>query len=463
MSNPHAAAAEGAPMKTPAYAWPCLIVALFCAVVIVFTWQWLPGVTFPVFQGWAAANNPTYDSALMPNVMGLVPIAAMIMVFPTSYIVRRWGAKVGTIVGMSLATLGTIITALAVSSDFMIFLVGRFIIGFGLAATVISGPTCVSVWFPHATRGRGMAIWSIWAPIGIFTINAVGSQLFVLVGENMTTLLWVFVGALVVMLALFVLVFRYPRTEEASEVSAERKSFKEVLPLFKQRQLWCLVIMFAIFNYMNYGFSQYLKGWLTLSERAGGLGWDPAMAGIIGGLIVACGVLAPLGGFILDKTPKHLKYICVVAGITGLTLCSAFAFRNGQVLFAGYVLFFAVGNMFLNGCCRPMVPTYVFKGGATAVALGLSFLTLGQYFGQIFTSYALHPFLETTLLGQTDPMLAFWALVPVGVVGIILSFMMKPGKKEALAMKAGGGPGGGKPGGAPGGASGAAPEGGKKG
>jgi hypothetical protein len=154
-------------------------------------------------------------------------------------------------------------------------------------------------------------------------------------------------------------------------------------------------------------------------------------------------VLAPIGGFILDKLPRQLKYVCVVAGITSLTLCSALAFRNGTVLFGGYVLFFCIGNMFLNGCCRPMVPTYVFKGGATAVALGLSFLTLGQYFGQIFTSYALHPFLETTLLGKTDPMLAFWALVPVGAVGIVLSLMLKPTKAEAAAMKAGGGPGGG--------------------
>ena len=51
MSNPNAVAAADAPMKTPGYAWPCLIVSLLCAVSIVFAWQWLPGVTFPVFSG----------------------------------------------------------------------------------------------------------------------------------------------------------------------------------------------------------------------------------------------------------------------------------------------------------------------------------------------------------------------------------------------------------------------------
>jgi MFS family permease len=435
-------------MRTPSYAWPCLIVSLLCAVVIVFAWQWLPGVTFPTFQGWEAQNNPTYDASLVAHVMGLVPIAAMIMVFPTSWIVRKWGPKVGTVVGMALAIVGTLISTLAVASDFMVFLVGRFVLGFGLATTVISGPTCVSIWFPHATRGRGMAIWSTWAPIGIFTINATGSQLFTLAGSDMTNLHWIILGVLAVMLVLFVVVFREPRSDEASEVSAERKGFKEVLPLFRKRQLWCLIVMFAIFNYMNYAFSQYLKSWLQLSERAGGLGWDATMAGLVGGAIVACGILAPLGGFILDKAPKHLKYLCVVAGITGLTLCCAFSFQNSLPMFALYVLFFCIGNMFLNGCCRPMVPTYLFKGGATAVALGLSFLTFGQYLGQSFTSYALDAFKHTLSQPPVDASLAFWVLVPVGAVGVVLSLMMKPSKKEAEAMKAGGGkPGGGGPGG----------------
>jgi MFS family permease len=423
------------PMKTPRYAWPCLIVSLLSGVVIVFAWQWLPGVTFPIFQGWEAQNNPTYSAALVPHVMGLVPIAAMIMVFPTSWIVRKWGPKVGTAIGLTLAIVSMLIATFSVANNFVVFLVGRFILGLGLATTVISGPTCVSIWFPHSTRGRGMAIWSTWAPIGIFTVNATGSQLFSLAGQDMTNLHWIFTVALVMMLVLFVVVFREPRAHEASEVSAQRKSFKEVLPLFKQRQIWCLIIMFSIFNYMNYAFSQYLKSWLQLSERAGGLGWDPTMAGLVGGAIVACGILAPLGGYILDKAPKHLKYICVVSGIAGLTVCSALSFQNSLPLFGLYVLFFCIGNMFLNGCCRPMIPSYVFKGGATAVALGLSLLTLGQYLGQSFTSYALDPFKATLGHPPVDPLLAFWALVPVGVVGIVLSLLMKPSKKEAAAIK----------------------------
>ncbi len=100
MSNPNAVAAADAPMKTPGYAWPCLIVSLLCAVSIVFAWQWLPGVTFPVFSGWEAGINPTFQAPMMANVMGLVPIGALIMAFPTSILVRKWGPKMATCTGM---------------------------------------------------------------------------------------------------------------------------------------------------------------------------------------------------------------------------------------------------------------------------------------------------------------------------------------------------------------------------
>ena len=138
--------------------------------------------------------------------------------------------------------------------------------------------------------------------------------------------------------------------------------------------------------------------------------------------------------------------------------------------------------MMLNACCRPLVPTFVFKGGQTAVAFGLSLLTLGQYAGQIATSYVLAPFNEGltaasnvaiqakqavlaaggsaadfgAAIGQAvqealatggimvDPWLAFWALVPVGVIGCLLSLGVKPGKKGAV--KPGEGKSEGKPG-----------------
>ena len=473
MSNPNAAGAEQAPAKTPSYAWPCLIVSLLAAVSIVFAWMWLPGLTFPVFKSWLAANNPLFADpskfGLLSNVMGLVPIGALIMALPTTIIVRKFGAKVTTLIGMGISLVGTVLSALTVGTNFYAFLVGRFILGLGLSTTIVAGPTCVSIWFPDSTRGRAMAIWSIWAPVGIFCSNFVNDGVYSAVGQNVGALQLVWAALILVVGVVFAIVFRGPREDERSQVSPERKPLKDVLKYFKSRQLWCLILMFAIFNYMNYAFSQYLKTWLQAPLQLGGFGWDAAVAGVVGGLICACGALAPIGGLILDKTPRDKKYLCVVTGIIGLTVCSALSFNAS--FFIPFVIFFCIGNMMLNACCRPLVPTFVYKGGQTAVAFGLSLLTLGQYAGQIATSYVMAPFNEGLTAASNvvinakqaviaaggsaadfgpaigkaiqdalasggamiDPMLAVIALVPIGIVGIIFSFGVRPSKKRAQA------------------------------
>ena len=439
MSNPHAA--DAAPQKTPSYAWPCLVVSLLCAITLVWAWQWAPGINMLTYKAWMTANNADVVAAVaagnmgilgsvMSNVMGLVPIGAIIMALPTTFLVQKIGPKWATVIGMAIGIVGTAICALTVATSLNGFFAGRFIFGLALACTIVAGPTCVSIWFPSSTRGRAMAIWSTWAPIGIFTVNMFGGNVFAAVGENLATLMWVWVGCMVVAAVLMIVVFRDPKGDEVSEVSAERKRLRDVLPFFKSRQLWCLIFMFAVFNYMNYAFSTYLKTWLMMDVAAGGLGWDATMGGLVGGLLCACGVLGPIGGFILDKLPRDKKYIAVVAGIICLTVCSALAFKNNAPIFAFYALFFCLGNMFLNGCCRPMVPTFVFKGGATAVAFGLSFLTLGQYLGQIPTAYA---FTFGGNMGWSYSEIMMYCFVPVGIVGIILSLLMKPSKPAANA------------------------------
>mgnify|MGYP001697546781 FL=1 len=63
MSNPNAAVAarEAKPVeKTPSYAWPCLITSVLAGIALVFAWQWLPGITFPVFKNWLAENNALF-------------------------------------------------------------------------------------------------------------------------------------------------------------------------------------------------------------------------------------------------------------------------------------------------------------------------------------------------------------------------------------------------------------------
>lgn len=460
MANPNV----GTPHKTPAHAWPCLFASLFIAVTLVWAWQWMPGVTAGVGAKWFLFNNPDIAQmfgfnpkelgdtmgqwfgqnlgkvigTVMGQTMSLVPIGAIIMAFPTTFLVQKIGPKWPSLIGVAIALVETAICAITCTSSWIAYQVGRFIFGLALACTIVSGPTCVSIWFPGLSRGKAMAIWSCWAPIGIFTVNMWGGNVYSsLAGESLVTLQWIWFGCMLVVGLIFFFVFREPRGDEVSEVSPERKRLRDVLPFFKSRQLWSLIILFAIFNYMNYFFSQYLKTWLGPIESGGVMGWDAGTVGLIGGLLCACGILAPIGGAIMDKLPREKKWIAPLMGIICLTVCCVLSFKTETPIFALYALFFCLGNMFLNGCCRPMVPTYVFKGGETAVAFGLSFLTCGQYLGQIPTGWA---YSTGIAMGLDFSQIMLYFFVPVGVVGIIFGLLMKPSKPKGELAAEGGKP-----------------------
>ncbi|MGI6033724.1 MAG: MFS transporter [Coriobacteriales bacterium] len=416
---------------TPRYAWACLGVTFFVSVSIVLTWFWPVGVTFDLMKPWLIANTPGFSFSGLSSIMGLTPIAAMIMAIPTSALVRKFGVKTTIIAGMLVAIVTGALQAIGAMYSFSLFLVARCLYGCGIAMTAVSGPTAVSIWFPSATRGRAMGIWSCWVPLGLIIINNIGSGLFGVFGNNLPAVIWFTVAVLACALVCFALVFRLPNADESSEVSAERKPFSEVAHFFKNRQLWCLIAAFLIFNYMNYNFSTYLKTWLAAdpTSATGGMGMDLGLAGLLAGLITACGILAPIGGIILDKTKKKNQYLLVVIGVTALTLACVFSYRANNVAFIVYVAFFCLGNMLLNACCRPLVPSFLFKGGSTAVAMGLSFLTCAQYLGQVPMSYIMDALVGTGMTYSEATMAAF---VPVGIVGIVLAFFVKPSKAKAV-------------------------------
>ncbi|MDR1714127.1 MAG: MFS transporter [Coriobacteriales bacterium] len=463
MSDTAVKGESAASQKTPSYAWVALIISTLAAVCLVYSWMWYTQAAGGgVWAAYVGYNG--LDASLSPNIMGLVPIGCLVGAVATFFFSRYVGPKWTTVIGLTVSVIAGVIAALTVSNagTYGIFIFSRFLTGFGLATTVIAGPTCVSLWFSDKNRGRAMAIWSCWAPLGIFTngfltgpgqllgLFSTGAVFDITRGQapeprnvpvyDFGAFLWIWAIVILVVLVLFVVLFRNPREDERSQITPELKPYSEVMKYFKSRQLWALIFMFLLFNFANYTFTNYLKYFMVASPEMGGLGFDfdDPVVGPLSALILACGILAPIGGFVLDKLPKHLKWVCLTIGIGSLAICAALSFVPG-VVFGVFVLFFCIGNMFLNGCCRPMVPTFVFKGGATAVGLGLTFLTFCQYLGQIPVTY-LFGSAPTTgfstvttdglLAGTAYHDLALWVLVPALVLGFLVSFLIRPSKQK---------------------------------
>ena len=259
---------------------------------------------------------------------------------------------------------------------------------------------------------------------------------------------WLITAIIVVALIVFIVLYRLPSIEkgEVSEISIERLDYKSALPFLKNRQFVGLLIAWMLFEFVNFAFTTYDEAFLTAQfpEMWVGMEWMPAFLMTCGN---ACGILAPIGGWISDKLPWTKKWIIIFVGCFCLLLAVVFGWKVGAFYFFGfYLLFHIVGNVLLVGSVRPMVPFLVGRGGQTAVAVGLSILTVFQFGGECletFVSYAIGAFasMDASAIGHVAvPPEAFqmttWAvMLPIIVIGTAFALLTRPSKAEREAAK----------------------------
>jgi MFS family permease len=226
-----------------------------------------------------------------------------------------------------------------------------------------------------------------------------------------------------------------------TEISSEAKPFKEVLPLFKQHQIWMVLIAWCAFNYINYSLSTYNAVFF-----AGGFGpgmFDGRSANMWASIVNSMAVLAPLFGAISDRIKRERKYLLIALGVLFLTMSGIIGYKpvflgvSGWPLFTIYLLVQFLGNAILVATVRPYIPLLVGRGGVTAISLGLSLITILQYAGQMFSPLFFgliqsNGGILPRVAGQPIGDLAGWAsatwvgLVIPGIAALICCFFIKP-------------------------------------
>jgi len=424
--------ADGIPQKsTPQKAWLMLCVVFYLSIITPMLWFSIPPLSGFIF-GRIPGSVPydifaTGDPAVMGRfglLMSTIAITAMIMAIFVPALTRKFGVKNVLICASALIVLGCAMSALS-GTSFTTLFIARLVTGLGVGMTAVSSPTAISLWFPDKTRALAMAIWSTWVPVGMLIVFNAAPQIAKAFGIH--AVWWSILVLAAIALVLIAAVYRNPVAEEVTEVSTESKSLREVWPFLKSRQLLALAITWLVFNFVNYCFTTYNVEFFQV-------GWNmsPTMASLIGSIASACGIIAPLFGAIYDRIQRSKKYLMIVMGIIFLTLAACFGFKTGGTwIFAMYMLFQILGNAILVATCRPMVPMLVGRGGVTAVSFGLSLITILQYLGQIFVS------VFGSAIDSVGYAAASWiVIVPLGVVGILSSFFIKPSVKKAEAGQA---------------------------
>lgn len=486
MSAENASAGAGAPVasapaveeKASGKAWLMLVVVYLLSLAVPIIWFSIPpmlsdNTILAVYLG-----GDFEMVASVGQTMSMVSLGALLGAVLATFMVKKIGIKNTLVSGAVLVIIGGILMAVSAgdgnpgSGNFTLLLTARVILGAGVGLVGVSSPTAITTWFPAKQRGLAMGIWATWVPVAIIlSTNLIVNPLKSLFPGSSGTLpngidfayslpqisWWIMVALLVVTTLLVLFIYKAP--ESNTGVSAEAKPIREVLSFFKQHQIIMLAIVWLAFNYVNYCFSTYAPIYFAGGFGDAGMGegmgiMSNADAAFWASISSALGILAPLPAIIYDRLQRNRKWILIMCGALILALTAFTGFRNelgplsGWPMFITYLCFNAVGNMILVGSIRPYVPLLVGRGGATAVALGLSIVTFLQFAGQSVMATVFGGAVTSNggqmvaSVGQLNALAregvdvasalsawgdACWQVVlPVAVVALICAFFLRP-------------------------------------
>jgi predicted MFS family arabinose efflux permease len=432
MSSQYNAGASTPAPKPSARAWAILWSVYLLSLVISLIWFSIPPLHNPIaglvvdgtvrvvpgythFANAIAAHNFAVmaDFGLLMSMLSTFALIAAILAAPLT---RALSVKVTVIIGAICIVASCFVAALS-GSSFQALLASRIISGLGVGFIMVSSPTVISLWFSDKNRALAVAIWSTCVPLGIILVSNTAIPITATFGDFHA--IWWIIGILgTIGLVFAFVVVRVPQKEESLEVTAEVKTFKEILPILKQRQLIMVTISWVVFCFVN-----YVLGTYNVAFFGSELHMSPAMANMWSGIASGAAITAPIFGLISDKLPRSRKYLLIVVGSLLLALASATAFKasGGMALFAVYLPIQFLANTILVATCRPMVPLLVGRGGVTAVSFGLSLFAFLQYGSQMFTPL-FGKAIDTYGYSTATWMVTF----PIAVIGFITACFVKP-------------------------------------
>lgn len=436
--------------KTPARAWAVLVVtylASIAAPMAQFKVPPLSGYIVPAMIG--SGIDPASVGTYFGFLMTCMTIIGAVLAFPAAFICKGLGLKATVLVSDACLAVGGLIAAVFGADNLVVLYASRLIEGVGIGLVGVAGPTCVSIWFPEATRGRALGIWATWVPVGCVSMFAIAPYIAAAAGYQ--AVFWMTAIVAIVAFVAFALVFKYPESDNfggdpsnADNSGIAGATLGDCLAMLKNKYIWLLGGVFFCFTFNTLGIvNSYYNTFLTLN------GFEDTIASNITSIITAIGfVAAPLAGAIFDKVSRPNKRF-VVVGIMAMVLVSvAFMWSSGgtgnatvgaqmtSYAWFAMVIFIAlqgIGGGAGGGGMRPLAPM-VMQQNALAATMAMAVLQLMQNLGSGFGSV-----IYGSVIDMTDP--STWALpgnliqIPICIIAIVFAILINPWKNEKKGKK----------------------------
>ena len=320
-------------------------------------------------------------------IMSVFSIMGLILAFPATGLVYRFGLKKSLAVSVIALFAGSLLGAL--SQSFEMLLVSRIIEGCGMGFIGVAGPTAISLWFPKSRQGIAVAVFQTWMPLGTLITMNIAPIMAASMGWK--SVWWLACAYCVIAFVVLMALFKEPSKEVMAEAAGRHADEMEEgnkLAEFKNPSLWILCIMFLVFALTTTGTTS--SYWSLYLREAAGI--DASVAAFAVSLCTVLGAVGiPFGGWLSDKLGTR-KWMIVAAWVVVLVfLWFAFSTTNLTLI---YVI--AVANGFCQGWIPAMVQTSIpeILKDPSQNAMGMGLMNVFRNGGNILGGMALGYFVD---------------------------------------------------------------------
>jgi MFS family permease len=353
-------------------------------------------------------------------VISIYLILCGICMYIGSFIQSKLGYNVAMATGVIANAIGILITAIA--PNFIIFMIGRGISGFGYGVAMVSFMTIQSMWFQGNRFAAVNSFNSIASCIGISIAYAITAPLMTSLGD-WRGVFWAYF-AMSAVYALLCIIFVKVPASMVDMIKAQREAMKAgTVPKhkgvltrpFKFKNYWMQLIHNVIYMSVNTAFLTYLTLYFTKEA-----GISLAIATLVGSVFSLAQIVGALLGGILTARTGRRKPI-VITGALVYGLCMMLLVLSGGNIALIFIAAFAAGTA---GYLRmPAQAMYLVEetgmydqdlvGPAASMINGLPMLA----------NLALSPLIALMVMGSMGYGMSFIILGVINLIGAIPLFI----------------------------------------
>ncbi len=400
---------ETTSFKVYKYRWVMLLVYMFIVAVNQMLW-----ITFAPITSDSAQYYHVSDIQIGILSMSFM-IVFIVMSFPASWLIDKYGIRVGVGTGAVLTGVFGLLRGL-VKDDYSLLLMAQIGIAVGQPFLLNAITKLAARWFPIKERATAAGLGTLSMYLGI--LIAMMLTPYLVLSEGISGVLYIY-GIVAVIAAVLFLVFakENPPTAPCRPDQEERSLVLDGLKdIFTNKRFYLLLLIFFI----GLGIFNSVTTWIEdiLKPR----GFSATQAGIAGGLMIVGGVVGALiMPMLSDHYKKRVPFIIVALagstlGLAGITFFSNFTLVILSSILFGYFLLSAGPIGFQYGA----EITYPVSEGTSN---GLILLA-GQISGIAFI-FGMDAFKSPETGSMTTPLIY---LIVLMAVATLTSFSLKESK-----------------------------------